>query len=61
MPKELKKLMKKNHFIILRMKNHIVWQHISGALVTTSKTPSCKHALKNIMKDIKNVTGHCYA
>ena len=61
MPKELKKLMKKNHFVILRMKNHVVWKHISGALVTTSKTPSCKHALKNIMKDIKNTTGVCYA
>ena len=61
MPKEIKKLMKKNHFTILRMKNHVVWIHISGAIVITSKSPSCKYAIKNIMKDIKKEVGICYA
>ena len=61
MPKELKKLMKKNHFEVIRMNKHIVWQHQNGGKVTTSKTPSCKNAMRNIMKDIKTVTGVCYA
>lgn len=62
MPKEVKKLMKKNHFEIIRMKNHIVWQHTKlGVKVTTSKSPSCKNAIRNIMKDIKLMTGVVYA
>jgi hypothetical protein len=61
MPKELKKLMKKNHFEVIRMNKHIVWQHKTGGKVTTSATPSCKNAIRNIMKDIKNVAGVCYA
>jgi predicted RNA binding protein YcfA (HicA-like mRNA interferase family) len=61
MTKELKKLMKKNDFTLIRQKKHLVWEHTTGGLVTTSSTPSCKNALRNIMKDIKTVTGACYA
>ena len=62
MPKDLKKLMKKNDFVVTRMNKHIVWKHKeTGAIVTTSKTPSCKFALKNIMKDIKKEVGVVYA
>jgi len=61
MSKELKKLMKKNHFVIIRQNNKAVWKHISGAIVYTSLTPSCKRALKNIQKDIKHSTGVVYA
>ncbi len=34
MPKELKKLMKKNHFEVIRMNKHIVWQHQNGVKVS---------------------------
>ena len=62
MPKELKKLMKKNHFEILRNNKHIVWMHkIKGVKITTSSTPSSKNAIRAIQKDIKNVVGVCYA
>ena len=61
MTKELRKLMKKNSFSVIRQKNHIVWGHITGCKVVTSATPSCKHALKNIMKDIKKEVGVVYA
>jgi len=61
MTKELKKLMKKNEFTLIRQKRHLVWEHINGGLVTTSSTPSCQGAIRSIMKDIKSVTGVCYA
>ena len=61
MTKELKKLMKKNQFTLIRQKKHLVWQHITGGLVTTSSTPSCQNAIRNIRKDIKSVTGGCFA
>lgn len=62
MKKELKKLMKKNNFDLLRKKNHLVWIHqITGKKVTTSATPSCQNAIKNIMRDIKHEVGICYA
>ena len=60
--KELKKLMKKNKFELIRQKNHLVWQHIEKKCkVTTSSSPSCKHALKNIMKDIQKEVGFVVA
>ena len=61
MTKELKKLMKKNKFTLIRQKKHLVWEHITGGLVTTSSTPSCQNALRNIKQDIKSVVGACYA
>ena len=61
MTKELKKLMKKNDFQLIRQKNHLVWEHKNiGCKVTTSVTPSCKFAIRNIMKDIKKEVGVCY-
>ena len=61
MTKELKKLMKKNDFVLLRQRKHMVWEHKgTGGLVTTSTSPSCKGAIRNIQKDIKTVTGDCY-
>ena len=54
--------MKKNNFDLLRKKNHLVWIHqITGKKVTTSATPSCQNAIKNIMRDIKHEVGICYA
>ena len=62
MTKELKKLMKKNDFEVIRNKKHIVWKHKeNGALVTTSSTPSNKNAIKMIMKDIRKEVGVVYA
>jgi len=61
MPKELKKLMKKNDFVIARMKNHLIWKHVTGAIVVTPKTPSDVRALKNIRRDIKRTVGVVYA
>jgi predicted RNA binding protein YcfA (HicA-like mRNA interferase family) len=47
-------IMKVNQFTLKRSKGkHIVWEHFSGATVTTSKTPSDHRALKNIQRDIK--------
>ena len=57
MPKELKKLMKRNDLKLIRQKGHAIWKHKSGALITTSISPSCIHAIKNIKKDIKKTLG----
>ena len=57
MPKDLRKLMKKNNFLLMKQNGHLHWKHVNGGKVTTSLTPSCRHAMQNIKKDIKNVTG----
>ena len=61
MPKELKKLMKKNDFVIHRDKKHLIWKHTDGAIIVTPKTPSDHRAIKNIMRDIKREVGFVYA
>lgn len=60
MPKELKKLMKNNDFIVHRAKNHIIWRHRSGARVVTPASPSDWRSLKNIKRDIKKEVGVVY-
>jgi len=61
MPKELKKLMKKNKFTFLRQNNKIVWQHTSGVTMSTSATPSCNYYLNQIKRDIKRNIGKLVA
>ena len=56
MKKELSKLMKKNGFVLIRSNKHLIWEHeIIGKKITTSSSPSCKNAMKNIKKDINSV------
>lgn len=60
--KVIKNLMKKNGFSIIRNKKHIVWLHENGKWkITTSASPSSQNVIRCIMKDIKAVTGVCYA
>jgi len=47
-------LMRVHEFTLRRESGkHRIWQHASGALVTTSKTASDHRALKNIERDIR--------
>jgi len=51
---QLTPLMRASQFTLRRQSGkHLVWQHASGALVTTSKTASDHRALKNITRDIR--------
>ena len=53
MKKEVKKLMKQNDMILIRHKNHCIWQHNTLKFkVVTSKTASDHRSIKNIMRDI---------
>lgn len=61
MNKELKKLMIKNNFRLLRKKKHFVWEHKSGGIVVTSKTPSCHRAFMEIEKNITKIIGGALA
>ena len=55
MGKEIKKLMKKNNYELVRSNKHLVWKHkIFGGTITTSKTPSSRCALKEIQKNINH-------
>ena len=62
MGKEIKKRMKKNNYELVRSNKHLVWKHkIFGGTITTSKTPSCKFALKKIQQNINHQLAGVYA
>ena len=42
-------------FALKRSNKHRVWQHASGAIVTTGSTCSDWRAVRNIERDIKRV------
>jgi len=47
-------LMRASQFTLRRQSGkHLIWQHASGAIVTTSKTASDHRALQNIRRDIR--------
>jgi len=51
--KDLIFLMESYQFALQRTSNHMVWQHPSGLRIFTSSTPSCRHALNQIERDIR--------
>ena len=53
MNNEIKKLMRKNDFFLIRKKSHLIWQHENLGRIVTSRTPSCRNVINNITKDIK--------
>ena len=56
MKKEIKKLMKKNDFTLIRTGKHHIWQHeFTKKKVTTSTSPSRGNALNMIKSDIRSV------
>ena len=56
MKKEIKKMMKKNDFILIRNGKHLVWEHeFTKAKVVTSASPSRGNAINNIRCDIRKV------
>jgi hypothetical protein len=51
-PKEIGRLAERFGFELRRQSKHLVWHHpITGAVVTTSRTPSDQRALRNIAKN----------
>tara|TARA_Y100000289_G_C3841505_1_gene108790 strand:+ start:103 stop:291 length:189 start_codon:yes stop_codon:yes gene_type:complete len=47
-------LMRASQFTLRRQSGkHLIWQHASGLLITTSKTASDHRALQNIRGDIR--------
>lgn len=42
-------------FALKRSNKHRVWQHVTGAIVTTSATCSDWRAARNVERDIKRV------
>ncbi len=52
--KELTVLMESYQFQLQRTSKHLVWCHIpTGLKIFTSATPSCRHALNQIERDIQ--------
>lgn len=50
--KDITRLAAEFGFELRRQAKHLIWQHpITGAVVTTSRTPSDWRALRNIAKD----------
>ena len=58
MPKDLKKLMKKNNFELMKQNGHLHWKHKkSGLKLVTSTTPSNQKAIMHIRMDIRKLLG----
>jgi len=53
--KALTKLMKSHGFELHRSKRHLVWRHHTGKKISTSATPSCRHSLNQIERDIRRL------
>ena len=51
--KMVAEMMTAAEFSLVREKNHRVWKHPSGAVITTSKTASDWRILKKIERDIR--------
>ena len=59
-PKEVKKVMKKNDFEFWKRKGsgHILWKHkVTGKCLVTSATPSNKKCIMHIKCDIRKLIG----
>tara|TARA_B100000902_G_C26525668_1_gene535421 strand:- start:185 stop:376 length:192 start_codon:yes stop_codon:yes gene_type:complete len=52
---QIKKLMRNNGFSLIREKSHYIWKHSTGAIITTSKTPSGNYAIAQCNRQIKKV------
>jgi hypothetical protein len=46
-------MMESNGFELQRSASHLVWKHVSGVQIFTSATPSCRHALNQIKRQIR--------
>ena len=46
-------MMESNGFELQRHGTHLVWKHVSGVQIFTSATPSCRHALNQIKRQIR--------
>ena len=46
-------MMESYGFQLHRQSTHLVWKHVSGVKIFTSATPSCRHALNQIRRDIE--------
>ena len=56
MKTEIKKLMRANDFDLIRSNKHDVWKKAGYSYkITTSKTPSNRHVLYAIKRDIRRV------
>lgn len=53
--KELETLMKSAGFSLARHKRHAIWKHPSGAMVSTSMSPSDKNAVKRAAQQLTKV------
>jgi hypothetical protein len=51
--KELTVMMNSHGFELHRSSTHLVWKHTSGLKITTSATPSCRHAFNQIEREIR--------
>jgi len=51
--KELTKYMESEGFELQRQKNHLVWRHHTGVKIHTASTPSCRHSLNQVKRDVR--------
>jgi len=51
--KALTKLMQSYEFELYRSNKHLVWRHRTGVKIHTASTPSCRHALNQVERDIR--------
>ena len=47
------KLMQSYEFELHRSNKHLVWRHRTGVKIHTASTPSCRHALNQVERDIR--------
>jgi hypothetical protein len=45
--------MKSKGFELQRQKNHLVWRHHTGVKIHTASTPSCRHSLNQVKRDVR--------
>ncbi len=55
--KEIRFLMEKNDFHLVRETKHFIWQHKNGTIITTSKTPSDNYAVAQCSRQIRRIMG----
>lgn len=53
--RELEVLMKSAGFVRVRSKRHSVWKHPSGAMLSTSQSPSDRNAVKRAANQLTKV------
>ena len=55
--KEIRFLMERNDFSLLRESKHFIWKHKNGTIITTSKTPSDNYAVAQCSRQIRRIMG----